>query len=531
MELSKILLIIISTFGVEEYSANLFLLLNEKKIFLLLLFLIILIILLISVPIILKKNYSSIRLYFNTLISSNKIFLNKILTSKIYLLFFLPLLLNLYLVTSLPVTYDEAWTYNNFISRGFLVTISYYPMPNNHVFYSIFASVVNLFSNTNSILIFRLVSSLFYFLSFFIFLKILFSKEEKFVNLHYLVLSLAPLTLITLYQSSLARGYSLLLLLFLICTYIILSIAKRDKSYKWFWWAFFTSLCFFTNPAYLYTHFAICLIILIFIKNSLKNLIIANITSLIFTIFFYFPIIIFQGLDFLLKIKTTNSLNYSNYFKHLIEILERDIFGVNILVILFLFLISFFYLYYSKQKNLLYIAVIIFFIPLLIPYFQDSIAPGRIYIAFYFFSICLIFLPFQNYLNKFSKYSVIFFGLILQILIGGYFLSKMPLEQYSKNSEDLSLKLLSNDKNYLFCSDKEDPLIPTLLKYYQNKFKFENVVISKLKKKNCSFGDFTNYDWVLIDQEIDITKDKVYLKLVTEKFNVYSVKHKTVRTK
>ena len=31
MELSKILLIIISTFGVEEYSANLFLLLNEKK--------------------------------------------------------------------------------------------------------------------------------------------------------------------------------------------------------------------------------------------------------------------------------------------------------------------------------------------------------------------------------------------------------------------------------------------------------------------------------------------------------------------
>jgi len=244
MELSKLLLIIISTFGVEEYSANLFLLLNEKKIFLLLLFFLIIIILLILIPIIIKKNYSIIRFHFNTLISNNKIFLSNILNSKIYLLFIIPLLLNFYLVISLPITYDEAWTYNNFISKGFLVSISYYPMPNNHVLYSLIASIVNLFSNTNSIVISRLVSSLFYFLSIFIFSKILFSRKEKFLNLHYLVLSLAPLTLITLYQSSLARGYSLLLFLFLICSYLILSIAKRDKTYKWFWLAFSTSLCF-----------------------------------------------------------------------------------------------------------------------------------------------------------------------------------------------------------------------------------------------------------------------------------------------
>ena len=272
---------------------------------------------------VLIKNFKIVKFYISKFISTEVLFFDKILYSKFYLLLVFPLALNLYLIITLPITYDEAWTYNNFISKGLLVSVSYYPMPNNHVLYNAISSIINLFFNSNSIYIFRLISCFFYILSIYVFLKILLLRGKKFLKLNYLILSLAPLTLITIYQSSLARGYSLLLFLFLVCILILLSITKKDKFYKWVCWAIFTSLCFFTNPAYFYTHLVICLIIFLFIQNSFKNLVIGNALSFIFTVFLYSPIIIFQGFDFLLKIKTTDELSYLNYLKHIFEILER----------------------------------------------------------------------------------------------------------------------------------------------------------------------------------------------------------------
>ena len=183
------------------------------------------------------------------------------------------------------------------------------------------------------------------------FLKILLLRGKNFLNLNYLILSLAPLTLIVIYQSSLARGYSLLLFLFLVCILILLSITKKDKFYKWVCWAIFTSLCFFTNPAYFYTHLAICLIIFLFMQNSFKNLVIGNLLSLIFTLFLYFPIIIFQGFDFLLKIKTTHKFSYQNYLNHVYEILERDMLGFSIYLISFFILGKYYLSIFIKTKK------------------------------------------------------------------------------------------------------------------------------------------------------------------------------------
>ena len=236
-------------------------------------------------------------------------------------------------------------------------------------------------------------------------------------------------------------------------------------------------------------------------------------------------------MTFFLKIKTTHKLSYQNYLKHVYEILERDMLGFSIYLISFLFLVSIIYLYLSKQKNFFFISIIVILIPLLIPFFQNSLAPARIFITFYFFYMCLILLPLENYLSKFNKNKIILVSFLLQTIFAGHVLSKMPFEKYSENSEDLSLKILSNDKNYFFCSDRNDPLIPTLLKYYQTKLEIKNISINKLNKKNCNFLDYNNYDWVLIDQKIDITENQIHLKLVTDEFNVYSVNYNLIKIK
>ncbi len=36
-----------------------------------------------------------------------------------------------------PISYDEAWTYLNFTKNGWLTSLSWYPAPNNHLFYSL----------------------------------------------------------------------------------------------------------------------------------------------------------------------------------------------------------------------------------------------------------------------------------------------------------------------------------------------------------------------------------------------------------
>ena len=56
----------------------------------------------------------------------------------ILLIFFIVLIIRLFYLTSLPISYDEGWTYINFTEKGALSSISYYPAPNNHIFYFTF---------------------------------------------------------------------------------------------------------------------------------------------------------------------------------------------------------------------------------------------------------------------------------------------------------------------------------------------------------------------------------------------------------
>ena len=64
--------------------------------------------------------------------------------------------------------------------------------------------------------------------------------------------------------------------------------------------------------------------------------------------------------------------------------------------------------------------------------------------------MCLILLPLENYLSKFNKNKIILISFLLQIIFVDTYYQKMPHEKYSEYSEDLSLKILSNNKNYFF---------------------------------------------------------------------------------
>jgi len=63
---------------------------------------------------------------------------------------------------TLPLSYDESFTFNEFTSKDILTSISNYPVPNNHVFHSILTNITwAIFSFTRSEMAVRLPALLF----------------------------------------------------------------------------------------------------------------------------------------------------------------------------------------------------------------------------------------------------------------------------------------------------------------------------------------------------------------------------------
>ena len=506
MNLNAFILNIIDLLKLEKYSNKIMELLNSQNLLLIIIYLsLIFLIFFIGIYKIVKNK----SILLNKLVNFNnkqKNLIKTICKQKIYLIFVIPLSLTSFLLFYLPVTYDETFTFINFIDRGIIVSASYYPAPNNHVLYSIISSFVNLF-NFKSIIPFRIISIIFFLLSLIVIVKIFLRNSLNLKKYHYLLISVFPLSLVYIYNSSLARGYSLLILLALINIYIIQKILKNndDKYLKKF--SLFTSLAFYTIPSYFYCHIIFCIIIFCCKKNSLIFLIKSNIVILFLTLLFFFPIIIFQGHDFIFQNDLIDKINYNQFFFYLSNmkgIIENEVFGLSIYMLLFFSIITF---YFSAKINKWKEFLLLFFIILisiLLPYLTRSIAPGRSLHLVYMLTFLMFFLPTKKVMERLNKKHLLILCLSIQLVLSINILRYMPYERYSLNAEDYSKKILGNGNSYFICADLYDPL----LIYYKINYEIQNIKIDLSKEKFCNINKIKNYDWVIIDKERDVSKIK-----------------------
>lgn len=131
-----------------------------------------------------------------------------------------------------PIDFDEADTYLLFSSQGPLVSASFYPLPNNHILFSVLTSITSwIIPNPETALRLPLVFIgifLLYFL--FGFLKRIFSETAAFAGVC-LFAGSYPVYLF----SFLARGYLLLLLFYTVAFYVFYQLViqkKNERKYK-----------------------------------------------------------------------------------------------------------------------------------------------------------------------------------------------------------------------------------------------------------------------------------------------------------
>lgn len=184
----------------------------------------------------------------------------------IKLIFILWALLMLTCLLTIPYHYDEAWSYHYFSRHGWLRTMAFYPLPNNHIFFNL---VVVFFTSLplDPVISTRLPSLLAAFIGSFYFLKLSRSYFSKNLSL-FLTFLLSSTYPFILYGME-GRGYGFLICFSILQLYAANQLALQYGRLK------YRLLYFFAFAAGLYTitshlYFALPIHILLFVY-VLKN--------------------------------------------------------------------------------------------------------------------------------------------------------------------------------------------------------------------------------------------------------------------
>jgi hypothetical protein len=287
---------------------------------------------------------------------------------------------------------DEILTFLDYSSKGFFKSISTYEEPNNHVFFSIltnFTYSLPLDSLINLRIVNVLIGMVGFAVSYFIIRKHFSISTSLIVHTGFVF------SYFYTYYSVFARGYMLHIFFVILSFYLIEKLTKQKKIKHSIFFVIITSLGFFTIPTYLYFAFSLFLYILIINRKNHKVILfwlLLFVFSAIFTLIFYTPILINEGLSAITNNKWTTKLEYVEillYFKSKIFNMYDNILGVNsayIYVIYFISLLLLFYLVKSSRRTILFIFML-FLTPIFMMWILKMIPGPRVwsYLTFPFY--------------------------------------------------------------------------------------------------------------------------------------------------
>jgi hypothetical protein len=299
----------------------------------------------------------------------------------------------LYFVFIYPVHIDEAFGYVFFLNKGFLATLSYYPGPNNHVGYNVFATVLlslglpTVLSLRLPVFVFATLFSAIYFLiitkkwgfstaltSFFLFS---FSEYGMFYAAH-------------------ARGYYLQLLCLLMSSLFLYSFYKQNRQttnekFDLLFFILFSAWGFWAIPTYLYAFVCQATIYILFGRQK-KTFLIALLLTVGVVLLLYAPILLSAGINAITGnnwvkpiTKSNFSLAWWDYFNHVNGVFySLESIGTLLQLLLYGLLL---YFYFTDKKNnntkdnTLIISILIFsLLPFVLIYLQKVLPFPRIWL-------------------------------------------------------------------------------------------------------------------------------------------------------
>lgn len=318
--------------------------------------------LLAKITLLMNESESAIACFFKTLLPSGRF-------HRALFLFLVAfyLIRTVFSIIYYPIDFDEADTYMLFSSQGPLVAATFYPLPNNHILFSIITSLTGMLpiDPVYALRLPLLPIGMLVIISMFGFLKRHFTDTAALLGLSFFIAAY-PLFI----YSFLARGYLLLLLFYIIALYAIFELCfsngyKKRHSYL----LVLASVGgLYTIPSFLYALAGLFLFAFAALAMQKKNTAIIRlvksgfIISLV-TAILYLPVLISVKWSLLKPYMTPvyDRANTLNAFVTTFGYLSKTFLSpVNLLALFFgcCFLVGSFFLFRSKRP--LNIAIVVF---------------------------------------------------------------------------------------------------------------------------------------------------------------------------
>jgi len=198
---------------------------------------------------------------------------------------------------TLPVTYDEAWTFMNFTMRPVFASVTYYPAPNNHVLFSVLSNAAPLLP-LDPMLAMRLISVGFAVLTTIVLCAIAlrFWDETAVVVALALIVCAYPIAV----YAVLARGYMMIVFFTAVCFGAVLAGVSGPRPTLPVLTAYVVSavLGFYTIPLFLYPFASVNASKYVYAaatRRPLRAWLIADVVVAVATVVLYTPIVIVNG--------------------------------------------------------------------------------------------------------------------------------------------------------------------------------------------------------------------------------------------
>lgn len=230
--------------------------------------------------------------------------------------------MRVYYLLSFPLMEDEAFSYTHFVDKGFFVTSSYYPGPNNHVFYNQLAWTMSWFSD-DPFWIMKLPTFIFGLIVPIVMCFFLLKHFNFTISMMTTLLFSFSLN-VTVY-SVIGRGYMLMILLMMIMIIAMINII-RENDIKFYNGVFVMTavLGFYTVPVFLYPFVSI----VVFAFNfglfrrgvNVKWIVIDTFWVGVWTLILYSPILVMNGFGAVVSNDWVRpTMSYGEFFSSLPE--------------------------------------------------------------------------------------------------------------------------------------------------------------------------------------------------------------------
>jgi len=444
----------------------------------------------------------------DTFHSVYRIFVEVFSSEQKYLLI-IPISSSIYFAIHLPISYDEAFTYLNFTSKGIPTSMTYYPIPGNHILHSIFTNITYHLSFLNPLIRLRLSSicaNFFICIISYSFLKKYFNK-----NTAIFVVSIASMMFYSVYYSYMSRGYVLETLFFIIAFYSSYNIIKENnQTRQWIYFGISSILGFYAMTSFLYPFILLNIFILIFNRKNILKQTIVNITVAVIVILLYIPIIKFNGIEAIVLHKTVAPIPRGEVLQRLPSFLLNsitDITGYSWIYTIPLIAFSFIFILIKKNKENFVLFLLFMVGPVLLLILHSVIPFSRTFNYYAYVLIFVIALPWSDLLQRIKiKYLFIFLLLVQALLFYNFFPRVYRFEEFFLTSDNV-IKEIAGNKKYLISVPLFDNLLEYELKtkgYKKNIAAYNNlkinadtvkkydvIVIGKTKIFDAENNDFT----------------------------------------